>query len=491
VTPIAQEQDIEVLRQQALLLETHVQSLLKKNAELLKQLNDLKGGDAAQLILQLHQVNADLDLARQRMFGDSSEKLPREKEPKAKSAAGGHGRREQPNLPHVEQLHALDESERVCDSCGGALTEWEGQVEESPEITVQARSYSYVIHKRQKYRCKCGGCIKTAPGPLKLKPGCLYSVDFAIDVAVAKYAYHLPLERQVRMMAGDGLTVDSQTLWDQIEALAVHLEPTKQALHSYVLSNPVIGADETHWQMLSGLKKTNGKTKRWHVWAVVTEDAVSYQLHNSRSTDAASQVLTGYQGVVLCDGYAAYNSLKNKGGGFQLAHCWAHVRRKFFELKDVHPHECNTVLDYIGQLYAVEQQVRDAPFDERLRIRQQQSKPILDRIRKWSFEVESLPTSALRKALVYMGGMWDGLLRFLENPLIEIDNNRVERSLRAVVLGRKNHLGSRSERGTEVAALYYSLIESARLNSKDPTTYLRTATRAALAGERIPLPHEA
>jgi transposase len=304
-------------------------------------------------------------------------------------------------------------------------------------------------------------------------------------------ATRLPLERQVRMMESDGLIIDSQTLWDQIEALAVHLEPAHRALHDYILAQPVIGADETHWQLLGApAKKVNGKSKRWHVWAVVATEAVSYELHNSRSAEAARSVLGDYSGVVLCDGYAAYDSLKKQGGEFKLAHCWAHVRRKFFELKDVHPKECETILGYIGELYAVEKQVREGPFLECLRLRQELSKPIVDKIRAWSYEVESLPQSALRKALVYMGGMWKGLVLFLDNPLIEIDNNRVERALRTVVLGRKNHLGSRSERGTQVAALYYSLIESARMCSKDPTLYLRAALTAALDGRRLPLPHE-
>jgi transposase len=484
--------EVETLRVQNALLSQQVERLFEKVAELLKRINELEGGERRQLELQLKETSAELDRARRQMFGESSERLSKAKPNGSSGVQGGHGRREQLRLPEVELVHDLPEDERICDSCGGSLSEWSGQEEVSPEITVVSRSYRYVVHKRKKYRCQCGACIKTAPAPRKLRPGALYSIDFAIDVAVSKYAYHLPLERQVRMMAAEGLQIDSQTLWDQLEALAVHLEPTHQALRTHVLEQPVIGADETHWRLMgAGSKASGGKGKRWHVWAIISADAVSYQLHNSRSAEAAKAVLGGYEGTVLCDGYAAYDSLRKQGGKFRLAHCWAHVRRKFYELKDVHPTECAQVLDYIGQLYAIEAETRNVSSKEHLEVRKQRSKPIIDQIRTWSYEVESLPQSALRKALVYMGGMWQGLQVFLDDPNVELDNNRVERSLRGVVLGRKNHLGSRSERGTEVAALFYSLVESARLNSVDPARYLRCALDAAFEGADPLLPRHA
>lgn len=482
--------EVETLRVENALLQKQVERLFERVAELLKRIHELEGGERRQLELQLKETTDELDRLRRQMFGESSERLGKSKPSKSSKPQSGHGPREQLGLPEVPQVHDLPEDERVCDSCGGSLVEWLGQEEVSPEITVEARSYRYVMHTRKKYRCQCGACIKTAPSPRKLRPGALYSIDFAIDVAVSKYGYHLPLERQVRMMASEGLQIDSQTLWDQLDALAVHLEPSYLALRAHVLRQPFIGADETHWRLMgAGSKPSGGKGKRWHVWAIISADAVSYQLHNSRSAEAAKAVLDGYEGTVLCDGYAAYDSLRKRGGKFRLAHCWAHMRRKFYELKEMHPNECSQVLDYIGQLYAIEAEIRSDSLDERLEVRKQRSKPIVDHIRTWSYEVESLPQSALRKALVYMGGMWQGLQVFLDDPNVELDNNRVERSLRGVVLGRKNHLGSRSERGTQVAALFYSLVESARLNAIDPALYLRRAVDAELDGDAPLLPH--
>lgn len=310
-------------------------------------------------------------------------------------------------------------------------------------------------------------------------------------MAVGKYADHLPLERQVKMMRPDGLEVDSQTLWDQLNALARHLEPAGRALRAHILSQSVIGADETHWRLMGAKsKKSGGKGKRWFAWAIVSSDAVSYQLHSTRSAEAAKALLGDYRGVVLCDGYTAYESLRKQGARFELAHCWAHVRRKFVEVQDHHPEAAEQAIASMGELYAIEREIRGSPPDESRRRRQADSKPILHELRDWSMTVECLPNSPLRQALRYMGNLWNGLTLFVDNPELELDNNRVERALRGVVLGRKNHLGSRSQRGTEVAALLYSLIESAKLCDVDPRVYLNQTVDAALDDRELPLPHQ-
>ena len=465
---------------------------MRRNAVLMKQLNDAKGGSAEQLELQVAKANQELAQLRKKLFGDSSEKKPKWRSSgKKKKQQTGHGPTKQPDLPITQEVHELPAEERVCDSCGGALEAWKEQFEESTEITVLVREFSYKKHQRQKYRCACGGCIKTAPPPRKLFPGAHYAIEFAVEVAVGKYADHLPLERQVKGMARQGLRVTSQTLWDQIAALAKHLEPAHERLHRYVLQQPVIGVDETHWRLLNEkLQRDGGNGKRWQVWAVVCENAVSYRLLPSRSADAAAAVLEDFSQTLICDGYAAYAALQKRGGAFRIAHCWAHVRRKFVELESLHPELEETVLKHIGELYAIERELKESPPAERLAARRLRSKPIIDRIQRWTFDVECLRESPLRKAIHYMGSCWKGLLVFLDDPLVELDNNHTERALRGVVLGRKNHHGSRSERGTQVAALLYTLVESCKLAGVNPTTYLRDATYAAIDGDEIPLPHE-
>ena len=485
-------EDIELLRKAALMLQEDNKKLLRLISKLKKELHELKGGDPEQLKLQIADLEQQLAKRNKMLFGDKSEKRRRDKADKDKPAQTGHGPRPQPALPEVEQIHVLDEADRTCSACGGQLEAWDGQFEESDEINVVDVKYILKHHRRQKYRCNCGACIETAPGPLKLFPGARYSVAFAISIAIAKYADHLPLERQVKMARRRGLDIDSQTLWDQIDALAKVLGPGYAALGNYVLSQPVIGADETTWRLMGGKgKKRGGDAKKWQVWTAAAPDAVYYQIEDSRSAQAAGNLLGDYAGTIVCDDYAAYKALKKRGGRFRLAHCWAHVRRKFVEAEAEHPKECGEALDLIGELYEVERKSATGPPDERARLRAERSRDITKRIEKWALGVEALPGSSLRKAIEYMGGMWDGgLLCFLDDPAVPIDNNGAERSLRGIVIGRKNHYGSRSRRGTEVAAILYSLIESAKLAGVGPQTYLRAATQAALRDDAVLLPHE-
>lgn len=475
--------DGEQLRQAAKLLERENERLLRQVLELKQQLATAEGKGTEQLEL-LTELERQLANRNRKLFGDSSEKRGSAKTDRAEPVQTGHGPRVQPELAVTGRVHVLDEADHVCPSCGGHLEEMAGQTEDAEEVDVLERQFVLVRHKRQKYRCSCGGCVETAPAPEKLIPGGRYSIDFAASIAIAKYADHLPLERQVRIMKRQGLVVDSQTLWDQINALARHLEPVHEALRAHVLSQPCIGADETFWRLMEG----NGDNKRWQTWAVVAPNAVSYRILDSRSAAAAAEVLGDYAGTLLCDGYSAYESLRKRGGKFEIAHCWAHVRRKFVEAEEVAPEAAREVLELIGELYAAEADC--STEDERARIRTERSRDIVRRIQDWALKQKGLPRSPLRRAIAYMGDLWPGLLRFLDDPQLALDNNATERALRGVVLGRKNHFGSRSERGTEVAALFYSVIESAKLAGVEPDGYLRGAARQAIRGERIALPHE-
>jgi transposase len=484
---IAAETDLERLRQMALLLEAENARLHRRLVELTRALAEATGAAHAQLALELRHLEEQLAARTRALFGPSSERrVPAVADQPAGSPAPprGHGPRVQPDLPGVDVLHTLDAPDQVCPQCGGDLRPWEGQYEEAEEIDVVERSFRVVRHKRQKYRCRCGACIDTALGPPKLIPGGRYSVDFAVAVAVGKYLDHLPLARQVRQMGRAGLRVDTQTLWDQLAALSRHLEPTYAALVADVLTAPVLGADETTWQLMAP-----GRSKTWYVWALTRPDAVVYRLRGSRSAATAADVLGPYQGVVMCDGYAAYRALAKRGATdragptLALVHCWAHVRRQYREAEPHYP-EAAEALDLIGQLYAAEATVQaEAGGDPRALVagRQARVAPIVETIRQWVAGQRALPQSALGKALAYTTELWPGLIAFLDHAAIPLDNNATERALRGVAVGRKNHYGSRSERGTQVAALCYSLLESAKLAGLDPARYLAEATRRAIA----------
>ena len=212
-------------------------------------------------------------------------------------------------------------------------------------------------------------------------------------------------------------------------------------------------------------------------------------------------MLDGYAGVVLVDGSGVYEALARAGPAITLAHCWAHVRRKFVEAEPHYAAPCAEVLAMIGQLYAVERTCplpsplsRDEDRAEalalRARRRTEQSAAIVQAIHRWAHQQRALPESGLGKAIAYMLGLWRGLTRFLDDARLPPDNNATEHGLRGMVVGRKNHYGSRSKRGTEVAALFYSLIESAKLCAVEPKAYLPHATHAALRNPgTVTLPH--
>jgi transposase len=502
---LEQIQDPELLRQAARLLDRENHRLHEKVKTLLAEIARLRGEDSAVFQHELTFLQELLAQRNQALFGPSSEKRTA---PAAEPAAPpaprpGHGPRVQPRLPIVDQVHELDEADRqCCPKCGQPLDTMPSQFEESEEVTVIERRFVLVRHRRQKYRCRCNGHVEAAAAPVRLATredarGHRYSVEFAVEVAAQKYLDHLPLERQVRIMRREGLEIDSQTLWDQINALAQVLEPSHTALTRYVLSAELLGADETWWRVM-----VQPKAKRWWAWTLAREDAVVYRILDSRSQQAARQVLADYQGIVMADGYGAYDALARGSPGFALAHCWAHVRRKYVEAEPFAPALCQQVLDLIGRLYAVEAQIpvlradttaqdRAGTLALRAQLRAKQSRGIVGEIRVWAHGQRALPRSTLGSAITYMLGLWPGLTRFLDDPRIPIDNNHTERGIRGVVLGRKNHYGSRSQRGTEVAALFYSLIESAKLCGIDPKVYLLTAARAALSDRTsVTLPHE-
>jgi len=484
-------QDIETLRQMALLLDRENQRLIDRIKELQLEVSRLKGEDAKGAQQELDLLKELLEQRERILRGHLSEKRSRDEcEPREDAAPQrGHGPRKQPELPIREQKHELDEADRVCKACGGALDEMPGQFEESEEVTVVERSFVLVKNQRKKYRCSCNGCIETAPAPPKVIPGSRYSPEFAVEVAIGKYLDHLPLERQCRIMRREGLQIDSQTLWDQLNGLARLLKLTRDALGDRVLASPLIHADETSWRFME--KAANSK---WWVWATACSDAVVYRILDSRSAEAAAKVLPGYHGIVMADGYGAYDALSRDGPGFTLAHCWAHVRRKFIENENNFPKACAEILDLIGKLYEVEQQVPGTTEESlrfRAELREKQSRPLVRAIYDWMLAQAPLPQSGLGQAIQYMAGMWAGLTRFLEDPRIPLDNNHAERGLRGVVLGRKNHYGSRSKRGTEVAALFYSLLESAKLAGVEPKSYLLKATHTAIADRKaVLLPHD-
>lgn len=494
---LAEEKDVTIVRQAALLLARENDRLSSRLAKAMTEIAELRGDSEEQLGLRLAALEAELARMRAKMFATSSSEKSQAK-PKDgegdKPEKPGHGPRAQPELPVIDDVLDLDEADRVCNACGGALEEWVDQFEESNVVDVLPRRFVIKRRLRKKYRCACGACIETALAAPSLCAAARYSVDFAIEVATCKYLEHAPLERQVRTMKREGLCIDSQTLWDQIERLAQLLQPAYERTLDYVLQHDVVGADETRWRMMGKGAGPAGGSKWWQIWLVQCPTAVYYTIENNRGIDGGNEILAGYHGTVMCDGYAVYKSLAKTNPGLKLAHCWAHFRREIRAHAEAYPELVATGMSLIGKLYAIEADCRDGPnaADARRDVRNRLSRQVVDEIQKWMLTTWGAvpPSSGLRDALSYGAGLWSGLTRFLEDPNVGLDNNPSERAARGPVVGRKNHYGSRSKRGTEVAALFYTLLESAKLAGVEPKAYLRAATLAALNGDVIPLPHE-
>jgi transposase len=477
---LTKEHDLETLRQISLLLDRENQRLITKTLELTAEVARLRGMvDPEPLQLA---VLTELEQRRAHVFQHDAVRPSRAPSAAPRPPQPGHGPRPQPTLPVVEIRHELAATDRQCPACGGELMEMTGQVETSERITTVKLTYQVEHHVRQKYRCRCNGAIVTAPGPAQLLPGSRYAPEVGIGVAVAKSADHLPLERQVRMMAREGLTVESQTLGDQINAIARHREPTYEALGRRALEAPVINVDETRWPVMNALTPAKGT-----VWTVRSPTVSFSRIWPGKSVDDGRQVLNGYRGTVVADGFAVSEVLARDGPAFTLGHCWSHAKRHYEAIAEQWPAPCAEIGALIGKLYAIERLV-PGPFPGdaaaqmlRRQLRQDRSRPVLDQIWQWATVQVGLPRSDFGKAVRDRLERWAGLTRFVEDPCVPLDNNAAERALRGPVVGRKNHYGSRSLRGTQVAALFYTLCETAKLAGLDPHAYLLRALYAAIA----------
>ncbi|MBK8411136.1 MAG: IS66 family transposase [Sandaracinaceae bacterium] len=468
------ESDIEQLRRIALAQEGQIRILLKVLQDKCAELRRLTGHEE-----ELQQTLALItDLQRKSVAAETASTTPRKR---PKNTQTGHGPSEQPALPHVDVEVDLDEADRVCTSCGGQLDEWVGQFEESELVDVVEVQYRVVKVKRKKYRCGCGGYVATADGgPERVVPGGRYSLTFGAKVATDKHLDHQPLERQVRILKRHGLKVTSQTLWDQLYALSTELEPTYQALLAAILEHPVVGVDQTSWPRLHKGKEL---MTPWQMWCVTAPGAAYHTIRADKSAESFVELLGTFEGSIICDAASTHTAgIKSNDKAF-IAFCWAHALRKLRDVEDDHP-EVHTGLALIRQLYDIDSEAGD-DIEARRTFRDTRSRRVVDELRLWL--LANIPrhpkTTAIGNALRYPIRNWEGFKRFLDDPHVPLDNNATERGLRGPVVGRKNHYGSKSDRGTRAAAILYSLLETAKLQDVEPTAYLVEAVRAARRGE--------
>ena len=342
-------------------------------------------------------------------------------------------------------------------------------------------NFFVIRHVRPKLSCsKCDHIVQAAAPSRPIERG-LAGPGLLAHVLVSKYADHLPLYRQTEIYARQDIELERSTLADWVGGSSQLLEPLIEVLRRYVTASGKLHADDTPVPVLA---PGNGKTKTGRLWTYVRDDrpagemtapAVWFAYSPDRKGEHPERHLREFRGTLQADAYAGFNQLY-ENGRIQEAACWAHVRRKFFDLQQAHASPvASEALERIAALYGIEKEIRGRPAEERQRVRDTRAKPLLESLRQW-FEAtlpklsrKSDTTAAIRYAL----SRWDALIRYRDDGYIEIDNNAAERALRAVALGRKNYLFAGSDTGGERAAAIYSLIGSAKLNGLDPEAYLR------------------
>jgi len=396
---------------------------------------------------------------------------------KAIEASAKPARRQLPaHLPREQVVHP---GPCVCPQCGGALRQVSADVTDSLDYIPGC--FKVVRHVREAFSCRTCEIMVQAPAPNhpiargRAAPGLL------AHIVVSKFDDHLPLHRQAEIYARDGVTLETSTLSGWVGATAAALAPLVEALKRDVLQSEVLHGDDTPVPVLA---PGAGKTKTGRLWTYVRDErphagarppAAAFFYSPNRKGEHPVAHLKGFIGVLHADGYAGFNGLYQNGRISEAA-CWAHVRRKFF---DVHAANGSAIakeaLDRIGALYAVEAAIKGLSPDERRRLRQAQSMAIAVDLKSWAEATKPKLSarSELAAAFRYMLSRWLALTRCFDDGRLALDNNPAERALRGVAIGRKNYLFAGSDRGGERAAAMYSLIETAKLNDINPEAYLR------------------
>lgn len=383
---------------------------------------------------------------------------------------------------HLPRIHVtMTPEDTLCPCCHSAMhVIGEDTAERLDVIPAQFR---VVVTHRPKYACRaCEQAVVQAPAPERLIKGGLPTEAMVASVLVAKYAWHLPLYRQAQMLAAQGLDINRAVLAFWVGYAAAELKPIHARLRALILASGKIAVDET---VAPVLDPGRGRTKKGYFWAMARDDrpwggtdppAIAYSYAPGRGAVHGLKLLEGYRGIVQCDGYAAYKTIADKAPGeaITLAFCWAHLRRRFFDIaKSGDAPIASEALERIAALYAVEKTIRGRNAEERRAVRQDRSKPLVLALKAW---LERQLTRVSAKASIadeirYGLNHWDGLTRFLDDGRIELDTNIVERGIRPIVLNRKNALFAGHDEGAANWACIASLVETCKLNGVEPQAY--------------------
>lgn len=398
-------------------------------------------------------------------------------------------RRRQALPDHLPRTNVLiDIAGDGCPGCGGQLHAFGESVSEMLDwVPAQLRVLRI---SRPKYACRACGSVAQAAAPERVIAGGLPTPALLAQVLVSKYCDHTPLYRQAQIFARHGVDLDRSTLAGWIGRACWWLDALHARLAKHVFASDHLFADDTPIPVLD---PGRGRTKTGRLWVYARDQrawagpappAAVYFYEPDRRGERPAAHLAKFKGVLHVDGYAGFERL-TAGGNVVLAACWAHTRRKFYEIAvaDGAPVAVEAVRR-IGELYAIETEIRGQSPAQRLAVRNVRSRPLLEALHRWL--TEQLPrlsaSSRLAEAIRYALTRWGGLARFLQEGRIELDNNTVERAIRPIALGRKNHLFAGSDGGGARWATIASLVETAKLNDVEPYAYLRDVLQKMIDG---------
>ena len=479
--------------------------LAEREAELAEARAELTGAR-----LRIEQYKAQLAQLRRMQFGRSSEKLDTqiaqleltledlEEGEAARTApqrAPDQPRRER-RLPvrralpdHLPREEIVHDPASVCPGCGG--TRFSKLGADVTEILEKIPARLKVIrHIRPKLSCRCCERIVQAPMPdlpiEKGRPG----PGLVANVVINKYLDGLPLYRQSAILAREGIEIERATLADWVGHAAWWVTPLAELIGVHVLAAPIIHTDDTP---IAVLAPGNGKTRTGRLWTYVVDErpwqgerapAAYYRFSPDRRGERPRDHLARFRGVIQADAFSGYQALTRPvsandriGRGPPLIHaaCWAHARRKFYDVFEATKSPiAEEALKRIGELYKIEAEITGQPAETRLAARQGRAVAILDALRDWlTAQRRRLSAkNALAKAIQYALSRWQALSRYAGDGRLAIDNNVAERALRGIAVTRKNFLFLGSDAGGERAAILYTVLESAKLNGLDPQAWL-------------------
>lgn len=394
----------------------------------------------------------------------------------SRPAAMGRRRRREldlDKLPHFRHEQDLSEADKQCSGCGRAK-DCIGQ-DESKVLEYVPAKLEVHVYVRPKYACRyCKDGVMSPPPPARPITRGIAGPGLIAQIIVAKFGDHLPLYRQEDFFTRHGLHIARSTQCDWVQAAAQLLRPLYERQKELLLKSPVLWTDDTPVTLLGGGQEGSRQGRFWTYVAEEHPYSV-YDFTESRARDGPANFLQGFQGYLHADAYGGYDHIfLGSNDAIREVACWAHARRKFFEAIHSSPRDVHQILEWIRQLYDVEDRAREMAADARRTLRAAEAEPVLDRIEAYLAQLErrALPKSVLAKAVSYAQNQWPALRRYTTDGQLSIDNNVSERTLRHQAIGRKNWLFVGSAQAGPRAAVLFTILAGAKRHRIEPWTYL-------------------